>query len=31
MCALIKELLLADTHNYHGTVDERFSDLATSI
>lgn len=25
---MIKELLLADTHNYRGTVDERFSDLA---
>lgn len=25
---MIKEILLADTHNYHGVLDERFIDLA---
>lgn len=25
---MIKEILLADTHNYHGILDERFIDLA---
>jgi len=25
---VIKEILLADTHNYHGILDERFIDLA---
>lgn len=31
MCALIKEFLFANTENYHGTVDERFKDLATQF
>jgi hypothetical protein len=31
MCALIKEILFADTHNYHGKVDHRFIDLATQF
>ena len=25
---MIKEILLVDTHNYHGILDERFIDLA---
>jgi hypothetical protein len=28
---LIKEILFADTHNYHGKVDHRFIDLATQF
>ena len=28
---MIKEILFADTHNYHGKVDERFIDLATQF
>lgn len=31
MRILIKEFLLANTQNYHGTVDERFLDLATQF
>lgn len=28
---MIKEILFADTHNYHGSVDERFIDLASQF
>ena len=28
---MIKEILFADTHNYHGKVDHRFIDLATQF
>lgn len=31
MRTLIKEILFADTHNYHGNVDDRFADLATQF